>query len=140
MAAKRSKPYDQVDLPGSTIPESIPSSHYQLYLRVITYLRETLTYSEADQTLVEQYVLTAEMIDQIRANLREEGLSVMAAHGVKTNPQLTALNASITSLTKLAATLGIGAAVRRRLMTEAQANKTKASMGNKAEENRWLQR
>ena len=126
----------KVDLPGASIPARIPTEYHQLWSRVVTYLRETLTYSEADDSLIESYVLTTAMIDQIRDMLALEGLTVEAAHGVKTNPNFTTLNNCITAQNKLAATLGIGAAVRRRLMSEAQANKAKTQ--TKKEENPWL--
>lgn len=126
----------KVDLPGSTIPARIPSDYHQLWSRMVTYLRETLTYSEADDSLIESYVLTTKMIDDLRDMLAVEGLTVDAAHGIKTNPNFTTLNNCLTAQNKLAATLGIGAAVRRRLQTEAQANKSKTS--TKGGDNPWL--
>lgn len=100
------------------VPQEIEKRYRPLYRQIVEHLQASNIFLDVDQQLVVNAVNLQQIVDECRVQVRAEGVTIENEHGTRQHPALQSLNQTTSSLIRVYAAIGLGAAARRKLAVE----------------------
>jgi len=104
------------------VPTGLPRETHAHFKAICSHLYAINKYHETDQMMIAEYCLAKYEADKARSLYTTEGMQITSPQGARAHPMIAVANQCRTTMTKLASTLGLGAAHRHRLAAQTETN------------------